>query len=418
MTKKSIRTTLFEICAFLCGIAMLGCVIYADDLKLSPGVSPSAKDEILRRRDRVQELGTIQATPAGMATEALGPPPNDNHKFFITIVTCAAPQWAESCNKLLTDVNTNEHFRAWVKKDDPDNSWAHYQVRRIEDVTQEWWFEKVKDLLQPRDAAGKATIPLDANGKPVMLFPAIVIQPPIKDRDSRGRVVAFLRGYDGNPEHTSELIGKAIDEWNVEHSVIRSAAAGGHGQLEGSIGAPPVPFVTPPTAIDPFEPTKTQVATPERLKRLNSPPTLSVKQIQDLCPGAPAAFIRDQHRGKPTDPDVVSLEWMAYQDEHKPKPAPPAPAAVPVAAPKAVPEVEHDDSALEASDGGNFPKPAKESAPWDVLPVLVALLIVIVGAMGFRQHTDAVKLKALLESQTTRSEKSNGPTANGIEPSA
>jgi hypothetical protein len=146
--------------------------------------------EAIRRGQMVQELGTVTATEQDAIADALAPPEDDSHKWYLTVVTM---ENCKPCEALKRDFLQSMALKAWVNVDEPAKSNMHYQVRRLEDVTQKDWLAGLKTEI-------------DKGG-----LPLIVIQPPRNGEYGPNRVVVtVLHGYDGNPDKLSERMRAAI----------------------------------------------------------------------------------------------------------------------------------------------------------------------------------------------------------------
>lgn len=132
------------------------------EAKSAPPASDAPREvdsaEVTRRGDRVTRAG---AGPMGVGdqllSDATGPPPDDSHKWFFSIVVDGS---AES-QALEYDLKHSPHLRAWINLDEPRESWSHATLYKKGDVTQDWRWKG-----------------LTFSGYPVM-----ILQPPAKLRD-------------------------------------------------------------------------------------------------------------------------------------------------------------------------------------------------------------------------------------------
>jgi len=278
-------------------------------------VTPSAKGMIGRMGDSINRVGSIQAGPAAVAAQALmGVPENDAGKFHIIVLTSSDPRASVACDKLLNDINTDPKFADWINRDEPAKSWSHYQVRSFEDPLQKHYIDGVRTLLFPVDADGNPVALQDPKGDKVAPFPAIIVKPPLDGRYGQNdAVVTMINGYSGDVEEVCGRIRTAVDQWCPRHAsgLISQANA-------GLITAPreyPSPFATPPTAVDPFEPTAIRQWPEKRFNQPAAPVPLTAKQITAAIPDAPADFLLQQLIQEPTDIVAVKLAWLDHREQ-------------------------------------------------------------------------------------------------------
>lgn len=371
-------------------VAALACALPAAD-PAPKNVTPAAIDKILRRGDRIQELGTIKATAASIAAAALDTvPPNDDQKFHITVITSTDPAFAPACNSLLAHINTNDKIRAWIKRDKPAESWCHYQVVGFEDKLQQHWIDGVRPLLFPKDDQGR-TLPLkDPEGKIVPALPAIIIQPPANGQfGENDRVVTMINGYNGDAEALCERIQNAVDSWIQGYSAGH-IAAGKPRETPPGPGRPP--FEAPDAAIDQFEPTNMRQL-PSRLEPAKRP--LTPKQIKELLPNAPKEFRSDLAEQELTDPNEVKAAWLAHREKQlaeaeakmqeaaaTPPPAPPVqpPPAGPAEPPYAEP-AEQTTPAEAKSDPVNPHQSGPGPSGLDPISITLLIILIVVASI-------------------------------------
>ncbi|MFM9115156.1 MAG: hypothetical protein ACKOU6_03235, partial [Planctomycetota bacterium] len=98
--------------------------------------------EIQRRGNLVQRLGGgHQSDTLTAFAEAMRPPEDDSHKWFISVVTARNCKF---CDSLKRDFANSEHLKPFVDVEDHTQSWSHYNVYASEDATQAWRFKDVK----------------------------------------------------------------------------------------------------------------------------------------------------------------------------------------------------------------------------------------------------------------------------------
>lgn len=346
--------------------------LLAADAASEKNVPQSAKDEIIRRGARVQELGSIQATAEALAVEAMGLPERDDHKFQLTVLTSTDPKWVDGCNQLLNDINTTEQLAALMKKGNPPDSWSVYNVRRIEDSTQEWWYGTLKDKFFPVDKDGKRIIKVNKEGVELPLFPALVIQPPLDGKiGDKNRVVACFQGYTCGPEAYKEAILRACEKWAMaQHN------RGGHTQISGR--DMPTPFPSGTSKVDQFQPSGPMQYSPRHLEP--APKVLTLKQIKELIPGATPVQRAEIAEYEYTDPADVKTAYLAIREAEFTKRQ-----SQPQKQPEKVPAViiEHfdseefeDEDAKKKTVNSSAPQsdPSLESEPVDLWPYLRWLL--------------------------------------------
>jgi hypothetical protein len=156
---------------------------FAQDLKDVPDV---AQQEIDRRGNFVERIDGYRNDVTDLIAEALRPPADDSHKWFITVITTRSCQY---CEALKRDFESSTDLRAFVDQNDHKQSWAHYNVFRVEDQTQAWRWEGIR-------LAG---------------YPTILVQPPRDDRYGDAKTVVLQKtGYDGDARKLAATMRNAI----------------------------------------------------------------------------------------------------------------------------------------------------------------------------------------------------------------
>lgn len=150
--------------------------------------------EIKRLGNHVQYVdGSIRSGADDAYVEVMGPPADDNHKWFITVIGskgCAA------CARLKADLKKDEYLRALVtvhenddNHSDPRTSWAHYTYYLHGDKSQDFRWENIK----------------------LSGYPTILVQPPLnKKYGDPATVVCQITGYDGDGKKLATNIAAAI----------------------------------------------------------------------------------------------------------------------------------------------------------------------------------------------------------------
>ena len=143
--------------------------------------------EITRRGDAVEYVAPIAAgTDGTQPLEALAPPADDSHKWYITVVTqvnCPA------CDLVKHDFARSPERAAFVNVENHRESWAHYNVYDLADQTQRWRWAKIK----------------------ISGTPTILIQPPRDGKYGDPKTVVWQQsGYSGDPQQLAQKLRAAI----------------------------------------------------------------------------------------------------------------------------------------------------------------------------------------------------------------
>lgn len=153
----------------------------------SRDVPDIALREIQRRGNLVQRVGIgYQSDSLAAFAEAMRPPADDSHKWFISVLTARN---CRHCDNLKRDFASSEHLKPFVDVDDHARSWAHFNVYASEDATQAWRFKDIK----------------------VMGYPTIIVQPPRNGRFGDAKTVVIQKtGYDGDAKKLAEAIRSGV----------------------------------------------------------------------------------------------------------------------------------------------------------------------------------------------------------------
>jgi hypothetical protein len=183
-------------------------------------VSPQAMSEIARR---------------GSYVEAIGPPADDSHKWFVSVLT--QPNCA-SCERLKNDFANSPHLRPFVNVQTPADSWAHYHVFNLRDETQSWRWKGLK----------------------LKTTPTIILQPPVSgDHGNPTTVVLQLDGYDGDAKKLADTLRAGIRRYTEpEAGALFPRLFPNRPNIlpqptvvpEPTPTVEPPPFVVPPPEID------------------------------------------------------------------------------------------------------------------------------------------------------------------------
>lgn len=193
----------------------------------------AAVQEISRLGDGVQEIGTGHQSVQSLWLAAVAaPPPDDSHKWYITVITrrgCGA------CERLLADFARDPELRAFADPNEYTQSWAHYNVFAAEDQTQKWRWAKIR----------------------VDSYPTIILQPPLNRKFGDPKTVVMQKsGYDGNAASLANEIRAALKYYvqRLQDGGYRSDGGMEQALLEAeqsNARTPPAPEigVDPPFAV-------------------------------------------------------------------------------------------------------------------------------------------------------------------------
>lgn len=271
-------------------------------------VPQNAVWEAERRGNMVQVLGNDYPSETDLIADALAPPEDDSHKWYLTVVTMTN---CPACEKLKEAFKSAPQMKAWVNVDDPEKSTCHYQVRNIEDKTQQDWFAAIGPQLKKGG------------------FPAVIIQPPRNGAyGANSTVVKVLHGFDGDAEkytrrmrdaivvYVQELNKKGLIQRRGDNAERLSAwkesrgpIYGGHSQI--GVDPPFGPAPVNPFKVDPH-PNADWPPTP--------PAPLTLAELKELVPSAPNEFLLAQLEAKASDKSAVLVAWNIYALQHAKEP--------------------------------------------------------------------------------------------------
>lgn len=152
--------------------------------------------EVLRRGDSVTVVGEGPRSGDELAwAVAWAPPPDDSHKWQITVITidnCPA------CTRLIKDFETTRELAAFVAAPEEAKAWAHFFILHADDETQAW---RLKDFKH--------------GAKDRMTYPTLVVQPPRNGMWGNPRMVVYQSpgGYDGNAARLAAQIRDAVNRF-------------------------------------------------------------------------------------------------------------------------------------------------------------------------------------------------------------
>ena len=170
--------------------------------------------EIQRRGNLVQRLGGgYQNDTLTAFAEAMRPPADDSHKWFISVL---AARNCRYCDHLKRDFATSPHLKPFVDTEDHTQSWAHFNVYLSDDETQAWRFKDIK----------------------VTGYPTLIIQPPRNGRFGDPKVVVLQKtGYDGDAKKLADTIRTGISSYLRVQVRQRPAVGRAGGMRQGGEAA-------------------------------------------------------------------------------------------------------------------------------------------------------------------------------------
>lgn len=257
--------------------------------------------EIARWGDHVQHIdGAFHAGHAEgddaqfMAGEALSIPPDDNHKWFITVI---GTRGCPACARLRADIKADQEkqanlgaFITLAESDESHSStskgWSHYNYVLGEDKSQAPFVEAVKPKA----------------------FPTIVLQTPLNGKYGKPGVVVFQRtGYDGHPDKLAQQLADAIRAYvaklaNRTGPVQAVMPPPPRSQLETEPPSGAFAQRTPPFTPPPVGPDTTIPLTPDLVLPPQIPPAPKPDDKKpDAKPDAP------KPDSIPTTPEIVVI---------------------------------------------------------------------------------------------------------------
>ena len=165
--------------------------------------------EILRLGDMVQRVDGLRHGQAveDALVEAMQPPADDADKWFISVIVTKS---CVPCQRLKADWATSPSLLALADPNDPNRSWAHYNLYYHEDKSQAWRWEDIA----------------------ITAYPTILVQPPRSEAYGDPATVVYQGTYDGNSRALASDMAQAIRRY-----VAKLAEAEGVSRTTGV--APP-----------------------------------------------------------------------------------------------------------------------------------------------------------------------------------
>lgn len=203
-------------------------------------VPDAARREIERRGYLVQKIdGQIGDDTADVLAEALAVPPDDSHKFTLTILYGAHRN--SQLDKLKADLLSAKELEPWVRC--RDRGKGSYDVASTSESHLHCRFDQHKNPLVPEQWSGIKVVD----------YPTLLLQPPRSGQWGPPDTVINQRtGYDGDPARLAEWMRASIGKYTLAyaqtpeyHAARASRAAAGHEQ-PAAAGRYPAPFPVPP----------------------------------------------------------------------------------------------------------------------------------------------------------------------------
>lgn len=227
--------------------------------------------EVLRRGDRVTRSGAgPMSVPDRLIGDAMAPPPDDSHKWFLSILV----DDGKESQSLLYDLRHSQHLRAWVDLDEPRQSWAHATIYRYGDESQDWRWKNLK----------------------ISRLPVMILQPPAKLLDERDPkswgwgdpkiVVWQWDGYDSTNPARAQLRSDAVRKALTAYVASIQAKRFDRRLAGPQSGAPP-PTPGAKQASTPGSKQEGQVAAPSIPVVPSVPSSNPVFPADPLIPSAP-----------------------------------------------------------------------------------------------------------------------------------
>jgi hypothetical protein len=188
------------------------------------------RQEVLRLGNHVQRIDGHRSAADDAFVQVMGPPADDNHKWFITVISTKS---CGACTRLKGDLASNSYLRALVNAENPKESWSHFNSYLHEDRSQQFRWQNIK-----------------LGG-----FPTILVQPPLNKKYGDPATVVFQQtGYDGNGQRLAAKITGAIKAYLARRVQAVPRRLAGHRQQVPVTDDDPVgvdPPWTPAPKVDP-----------------------------------------------------------------------------------------------------------------------------------------------------------------------
>jgi len=146
------------------------------------------QSEIVRMGDMVQHVDGKAHGQSDVDTfvEAMRPPEDDSDKWFISVV---GSEGCGACQRLKRDWSQSSSLLALANRDNPKESWAHFNWYYSEDQSQAWRFKNIS----------------------ITEYPTVIVQPPRNGRYGKGSTVVYqAAGYNGDPQKLAKDIVASV----------------------------------------------------------------------------------------------------------------------------------------------------------------------------------------------------------------
>ena len=177
------------------------------------------RDSVIRTGNLVQHInGPFKGDDSLAFSTVMGPPENDNDKWFISVV---GQKNDAASLKLKRDWDTHPELQVLARPNlaDQKKSWAHFNWYDKDDRSQSFRFEKLK----------------------ISAWPTVLVQPPRTGQYGDPKIVVYQGVYQGDPKKLADAIREAIRKYLAKIPLpIRTEA-------KPAIGLDP-PFSPPPKA--------------------------------------------------------------------------------------------------------------------------------------------------------------------------
>jgi hypothetical protein len=229
----------------LCLVVATAAVVAAQE----KDVPDDARREIERRGHLVQKIdGHIGDSTADVLAEALAVPPDDSHKFTLTILY--GTHRSSQLDRLKEHLLSAKELEPWVRC--RDRRKGTYDVASTGESHLHCRFDQHRNPF----------VPDQWSGIKVVDYPTLLLQPPRSGQWGPPDTVINQRtGYDGNPAKLAEWIRASIGKYALAHSrkpeyhaARASVAASGHEQASRYPAPFPVPPKELPVGADPASP--------------------------------------------------------------------------------------------------------------------------------------------------------------------
>ena len=170
----------------------LGSVVFAQSDK--PQVD---RDSVLRMGNSVQIIdGTYRSDNDFLFGQVMGPPPDDNGKWFISVV---AKRDDAASLKLKADWSSSPDLMALARPNlnEQKESWSHFNWYLSDDKSQSFRFEKLQ----------------------IANHPTVLVQPPRNGQYGDPKTIVYQGVYQGDPKKQADAIRNSIRRYLTKFPV-------------------------------------------------------------------------------------------------------------------------------------------------------------------------------------------------------